>query len=208
METFNKERQAAVSPDQAIVLLEEGNQRFQLAKKADRDLLDQVNKTCGGQFPFGVVISCIDSRVPVEHVFDMGIGDLFSVRVAGNVINEDVLGSTEYGCKVAGSKLVLVMGHTKCGAVTSACHGVELGNITALLSKIQPAVNGVEKPGGVVTADYIEDVNKLNIHNAIKEIRDRSQILKEMEMNGEIKMVGAVYDVCSGAVEFLDTPVA
>ena len=153
MRTQTKEIQSAQTPNEALEILKAGNERFLKKNPADRDLLSQMNETCAGQFPFGVVISCIDSRVPVEHVFDMGIGDVFSVRVAGNVINEDVLGSTEYGCKVAGSKVVVVMGHTKCGAVTSACKGVELGNITALLSKIKPAVDGVDKPGGEVTPE-------------------------------------------------------
>lgn len=204
MQTLTKEYQASISPADAKKMLEEGNQRFRNKAQVSRDMNDQVSVTgTDGQFPFAAILSCIDSRVPVEHVFDLGIGDVFSARVAGNVINEDVLGSIEYSCKVAGSKLVVVMGHTKCGAVTSACKGVELGNITALLSKIQPAVNSIEKPGGEVTSEYIEDVNKKNVELSIAQIKKQSPILAEMANNGEIDIVGAVYHVENGHVEFL-----
>jgi carbonic anhydrase len=163
--------------------------------------LTQVEKTGGGQFPFAALLSCIDSRVPAELVFDQGIGDIFNVRVAGNIVNEDVLGSLEYSCKVAGSKLVLVLGHTRCGAVTSACKHVELGNITPLLDKIQPAVGSVVK--GDLTPEIIEEVAVKNVENSIEQIRKDSPILKEMEDNGEIVIAGAIYDVVSGGVEFL-----
>ncbi len=203
MKTLTKEYQDSLNAASALQLLKEGNKRFLNSQKADRSLSEQVKTTSGGQFPFAVVLSCIDSRVPVEHVFDLGIGDIFSTRVAGNVINEDVLGSMEYACKVAGSKVVLVMGHSKCGAVTSACKGVELGNITSLLSKIQPAVDAIENPAAEVTSEYVEKVNVKNVQLSLDKIREKSAILSEMEKNGEIQMVGAVYHVESGEVTFL-----
>ena len=200
MKTFTKELQDKMSPDAAIDMLKEGNKRFVGKDAADRDLLSQVGQTSGGQFPFAALLSCIDSRVPAELVFDQGIGDVFNVRVAGNNVNEDVLGSLEYSCKVAGSKVVVVLGHTKCGAVTAACNHVELGNITHLLGKIQPAVSDAMK--GEATAEAIEKVTLKNIQLSIERIRDESPILAEMEKNGEIKIVGAVYDVASGTVCF------
>jgi carbonic anhydrase len=202
MKTITKELQASITPQMAVQMLKDGNTRFVDKAKGDRDLNEQVSVTSQGQYPFAVVLSCIDSRVPVEHVFDLGIGDVFSARVAGNVINEDVLGSIEYGCKVAGSKLLLVMGHTKCGAVTSACNHIELGNITALLNKIQPAVNAVENDGEV-TSEYIEKVNVKNVLMSIDQVRNESPILKDMEASGEIMIVGAVYNVDNGSVTFL-----
>jgi carbonic anhydrase len=204
MRTQTKDIQDNLSPQDAHRILVEGNARFVSNVKAQRDLQQQVLETSTGQFPFAVVLSCIDSRVPAELVFDQGIGDLFSVRVAGNVINEDVLGSMEYACKVAGSKIVVVMGHTKCGAVTSACNHVELGNITALLSKIQPAVNSIKPAGDSMIADEIEIVGVNNVIHSIERIRIESPILKELEANGEIEIVGAVYSVEDGKVTFLD----
>lgn len=201
METLTKEIQASIRPNDAVMRLKEGNRRFLHNKKTERDLLSQVDKTGSGQFPFAALLSCIDSRVPAELVFDQGIGDIFNVRVAGNIVNEDILGSLEYSCKVAGSKLVLVLGHTRCGAVTSACKHVELGNITPLLDKIQPAVGSVVK--GDLTPELIEEVAVKNVENSIEQIRKDSPILKEMEDNGEIVIAGAIYDVASGAVEFL-----
>ena len=203
MKTQTKEIQDSQSPSGVLEMLKDGNKRFLANNKSPRDLNNQVSETASGQFPHAVILSCIDSRVPVELVFDQGIGDIFSARVAGNVINEDVLGSIEYGCKVAGSKLVVVMGHTKCGAVTSACKRVELGNITSLLSKITPAVNEVLAVGDEVTSEKIEKVNEINIHNAITRMRSESAILNEMEKEGAIQIVGAVYDVASGNVNFL-----
>jgi carbonic anhydrase len=200
MKTFTKELQDKTSPEAAIDLLKEGNKRFVDKDNTQRDLLSQVGKTSAGQFPFAALLSCIDSRVPAELVFDQGIGDIFNVRVAGNIVNEDVLGSLEYSCKVAGSKVLVVMGHTKCGAVTAACKHVELGNITHLLSKIQPAVEVAGN--GEVDDAAIERVALKNIELSIERIRKESPILAEMEQNGEIKIVGAVYDVASGVVCF------
>lgn len=204
MITYTKETQEKLTPDNALQILKEGNARFIQKKREDRDYLKQVSITASGQAPYAAVLSCIDSRVPVEIVFDQGIGDLFSTRVAGNIINADVLGSIEYACKVAGSKLVLIMGHTSCGAVNAACQGVELGNITELLSKIQPAVNTIKGKVDNFNADHFNFVSTENVHHSAKSIREQSSILKEMEANGEIKILGATYDVGSGKVNFYE----
>lgn len=205
MRTQTKEIQDNLTPKDAHNILVEGNKRFAKNLKAQRNLKDQVFETSKGQYPFAVILSCIDSRVPAELVFDQGIGDIFSVRVAGNIVNVDVLGSMEYACKVAGSKIVVVMGHTKCGAVTSACQNVEMGNITPLLHKIKPAVD-VIKNGNTkkMTNSQIEKVGVLNVHISIDRIRKESPILAEMEANGEIEIVGANYDVTTGIVTFFD----
>jgi len=200
MSTITKEMQEGISPDQAIEMLKEGNQRFLNKNQISRDLNSQVKETSGGQNPYAVVLSCIDSRVPVELAFDQGIGDVFSARVAGNIVNEDVLGSIEYACGVAGSKAILVLGHTKCGAVTAACQGVELGNITALLSKVKPAIADVENRIGSIE---VEEVTKANVHQSIKEIRTESALLNDLEAEGKIKIVGAIYHVENGNVTFL-----
>jgi len=202
MKTQTKEIQENLTPKCAHDILVEGNKRFAKNLKAQRNLQDQVFETSQGQFPFAVVLSCIDSRAPAELVFDQGIGDIFSVRVAGNIVNEDILGSMEYACKVAGSKILVVMGHTKCGAVTSACNHVELGNITALLSKIKPAVDAVNVPPAEMHDETIEEVAQLNVQLSIDRIRQESSILAELEGNGEIEIVGAMYDVSKGLVEF------
>ena len=197
---ITKEIQDSISPERAIEMLKEGNQRFLERNELETDLHIQVNETSGGQFPYAVVLSCIDSRVPVELVFDQGIGDIFSARVAGNIINEDILGSIEYACGVAGSKAILVLGHTKCGAVTSACKGVELGNITALLSKVKPAIAEIQERDGDIN---VEEVTKANVHQSIKDIRENSTILADLENEGKIKIVGAVYHVEDGRVSYL-----
>jgi len=203
MRTQTKDIQENLTPAKAHQILVEGNGRFVQNVKAQRNLKDQVLETSEGQFPFAVILSCIDSRVPAELVFDQGIGDIFSIRVAGNIINEDVLGSMEYGCKVAGSKIVVVMGHTKCGAVNAACNNVELGNITPLLSKIKPAVELIRKGDEPMEESAIEEVAVKNVNLSISQIRRESPILAEMEENGEIELVGAVYSVSSGQVEFI-----
>ena len=200
MSTITKEIQEGISPDRAIEMLKEGNQRFLNKNETERDLHVQVNQTSGGQFPYAAVLSCIDSRVHVELTFDQGIGDIFSARVAGNIINEDILGSIEYACGVAGSKAILVLGHTKCGAVTAACQGVELGNITALLSKVKPAIKEVQERTGQLE---VEEVTKSNVNQSIQEIREKSALLADLEKEGKIKIVGAVYHVEDGRVTFL-----
>jgi len=205
MRTQTKITQDNLTPKDAHHILVEGNNRFVQNLKAQRNLQDQVFETSKGQYPFAVILSCIDSRNPAELVFDQGIGDIFSVRVAGNIVNEDVLGSMEYACKIAGSKIVVVMGHTKCGAVTAACKNVELGNITPLLKKIQPAVTAVKVNAdnkNELSNSSIEEVAILNIELSIDRIRKESPILAEMESKNEIEIVGALYDVSTGKVEF------
>lgn len=205
MKTQTKETQSQLTPDGAKQILVEGNQRFVNNKMVRRDLLAQVKETTTGQFPHSVILSCIDSRTSSELIFDQGIGDVFNARVAGNIVNEDVLGSLEYSCKAAGSKLVVVLGHSKCGAVTSACKGVELGNITALLSKVKPAIEKIKPTVDDITAeDAVQKVADENVMVAINEIRSKSEILAEMEENDEIKIIGGMYDIESGMVTFFD----
>jgi carbonic anhydrase len=209
MKAQTKETQSKYTPHSAIEALKEGNERFLNTNPINRDLLGQVKDTAGGQYPFAVVLSCIDSRVPAELVFDQGIGDIFSARVAGNIVNEDMLGSIEYGCKVAGSKAVVVLGHTGCGAVKGACDDVQLGNITPLLAKIKPAVAAVNTPeeSSLRTSankDFVNDVVYKNIELTMVNLRNESPLLRDMENDGDISIVGAVYDVASGKVNFLD----
>ena len=202
MKTQTKQIQDSLTSSDALRMLIEGNDRFIQNIKAQRNLKEQVAETSKGQFPFAVVLGCIDSRVPTELVFDQGIGDIFSARVAGNIVNEDILASIEYSCKVAGSKIVVVMGHTKCGAVTAACNNVELGNITALMNKIKPAVDIIKVEREILDDEGIEKVSEMNVRLSINQIRKESPILSEMEMNNEIKIIGAMYDVSSGKIEF------
>jgi carbonic anhydrase len=204
MKTLTKELQNSITPKDALTILKEGNKRFVSNYKFGRNLQEQVIQTSTGQFPFAVVLSCIDSRVPAELVYDQGIGDVFSVRVAGNIINEDVLGSIEYGCKVAGSKIVVVLGHTKCGAVTAACNNVELGNITPLLAKIKPAVDSFREGNEKVEGELIEKVAVENVRLSKQKILLNSPILKEMYDNGEIDIVGASYDVETGKIVYFE----
>lgn len=207
MKTHNAISQANLTPIQAFQFLKEGNERFINNLKLNRNLLNQVNDTRDGQWPFAVVLSCIDSRTSAELIFDQGLGDVFSVRIAGNVVNADILGSMEYACKVAGSKLIMVVGHSKCGAVVSACKHVKLGNITELLSKIRPAVEEVaekRKPNAPDESEHVEAVAHQNIQNSLEQILERSSILKEMYQNKEIGLVGAYYDVETGVVEFME----
>jgi carbonic anhydrase len=203
MKALTKSTQEQITPTAALQMLIDGNARFVQNKMIQRDLQEQIADTSEGQFPFAAILSCIDSRVPAEIVFDQGIGDVFSARVAGNIVNEDVLGSIEYACKVAGSKIVVVMGHTKCGAVTAACNNVELGNITALLSKIKPAVVAASK-GKLMNDETIELVSVQNVRLSMANIREESPILAEMEQEGDILIVGAVYNVSSGEISFLE----
>ncbi len=204
MRTQTKETQECLTCKDAHRILAEGNERFVRNLKVQRNLQEQVLATSHGQYPFAVVLSCIDSRVPAELVFDQGIGDIFSVRVAGNIVNVDVLGSMEYACKVAGSKIVVVLGHTKCGAVNAACNNVELGNITSLLSKVKPAVDFIRKNDEEMSDAAIEEVAIQNVKVSIDKIRQESPILADLEDAGQIEIVGALYDVSSGKVEFFD----
>lgn len=204
--TQSKETQSQLSPASALQMLKEGNQRFISGDFIQRDLHAQVKATAGGQYPHSVIISCIDSRKPTEILFDQGIGDVFNARVAGNFVNTDILGSVEYGCKVAGSKLVLVLGHTSCGAVKGACDHVELGNITPMLENIMPAVDGTTTEPGEArdsgNSSFVNRVAAQNVTNTMDRIRKESPVLNEMEQNGEIKIVGAIYDVATGKVDF------
>jgi len=205
-EVLSKEQQEALSPDDVIKLLKEGNTRFVNSDLTARDHSKQVRKSTLAQYPKAIVLSCVDSRVPVEDVFDRGIGDLFVARVAGNFVNEDILGSMEFACKVSGSKLILVMGHEHCGAVKAAVDDVKLGNITAMLQKIRPAVENVTYVGerNAKNQEFVHMVCESNIRNAIAQIRLNSPILKDMEDKGEIKIVGGVYDMDNGKVAWLD----
>ncbi|HMU72712.1 MAG TPA: carbonic anhydrase family protein [Ferruginibacter sp.] len=209
MKTLNKEIQSTITPRKALELLKNGNNRFVNNLKANRNLLEQVNETSEGQWPFAIILSCIDSRTSAELIFDQGLGDIFSVRIAGNIVNTDILGSMEFACKVAGSKLVVVLGHTKCGAVKGACDHVEMGNLTELLSKLQPAVyseRDTTEPGSrnSKNATFVENVSSINVRRSVKNIIERSFIIEQMVENGEIGVVGAMYDVETGMVEFYD----
>ncbi|WP_035335307.1 carbonic anhydrase family protein [Dokdonia sp. PRO95] len=208
MKAHTKITQAKMTPDTALEFLQEGNERFLKNLKANRNLLEQVNDTSDGQYPFATILSCIDSRVSAELVFDQGLGDIFSIRIAGNFINEDILGSMEFACKVAGTKLLVVLGHTSCGAVKGACDHVRLGNLTALINKIEPAVAAVKEPKEEsmrtsANLDFVDTVSRENVKIAIDNIRSRSVVLNEMEKDGEIKIVGAMYDITDGRVTFM-----
>jgi carbonic anhydrase len=198
-----------MTPKKSLQYLKEGNLRFQNNLKANRNLLEQVNDTSEGQFPFATILSCIDSRVSSELVFDQGLGDIFSVRIAGNFANKDILGSMEFACKLAGTKLVLVLGHTACGAIKGACDDAKLGNLTSMLAKIKPAVKAVSTPedASLRNSSNIQFVNNVaakNVHLTIDRIVNESEVLAEMQNNGEIKIVGGMYDIHSGAVTFYE----
>ena len=205
MKTLNKEMQAAITPSMAIAILKEGNKRFMNNLKANRNLLEQANETSDGQHPFAIILSCIDSRTSAELIFDQGLGDVFSVRIAGNIINEDILGSMEFACKVAGSKIIVVLGHSKCGAIKGACDHVEMGNLTALLSKIQPAVYDEKtetETRNSSNSEFVEKVASINVKRNVNAIMERSPILKEMIQNGEIGIIGGMHNISNGEVTF------
>ena len=208
MKAHTKQTQEAMSPDAALKGLKDGNKRFITSTQVSRDLMQQVAETSTGQYPFATVLHCIDSRVSAELVFDQGIGDLFSIRIAGNFVNEDILGSMEFATKLAGTKVVVVLGHTACGAVKGACDHAKLGNLTGMLEKITPAVTAVTEPADVAlrTSSNIDFVNRVavkNVHMAIDNLRAMSPVLKEMEAAGDIKVVGAMYHIENGQVDFL-----
>lgn len=205
MKTLTKEMQENITPDMAFGLLKEGNIRFINNLKANRNLLEQANETSDGQHPFAVTLSCIDSRTSAELIFDQGLGDIFSIRIAGNILNEDILGSMEFACKVAGSKIIVVLGHSKCGAVQGACNHVEMGNLTSLLSKIRPAIddeNTIEQNRSADNPEFVEKVTVVNVKRVIKEIVERSPILKEMLEKNEIKLIGGFHELSTGQVSF------
>jgi carbonic anhydrase len=209
MKAHTRETQATMTPQKSLQYLKEGNQRFQNNLKANRNLLEQVNDTSDGQFPFATILSCIDSRVSAELVFDQGLGDVFSVRIAGNFVNEDILGSMEFASKIAGTKLIVVLGHTSCGAVKGACDDAKLGNLTAMLSKIKPAVKAVTDPSDSSlrtskNLEFVDAVAKKNVELTIDRIHAESPILSEMEKSGEIMIIGAMYDINTGEVTFFE----
>ena len=209
MKAHTRETQATMTPQKALQFLKEGNLRFQNNLKANRNLLEQVNDTSDGQFPFATILSCIDSRVSAELVFDQGLGDIFSVRIAGNFVNEDILGSMEFACKLAGTKLIVVLGHTSCGAVKGACDDAKLGNLTNMLAKIKPAVEAISEPTEASlrnskNLEFVDNVAEKNVQLTIENIRTLSPILKEMEDSNEIDIVGGMYDINNGAVNFFE----
>ena len=209
MKAHTKETQASITPTTALQLLKEGNQRFQNNFKANRDLIEQVKSTSAGQFPFATVLSCIDSRVSAELVFDQGVGDIFSARVAGNFVNEDILGSMEFACKLAGTKLLVVLGHTACGAIKGACDDAKMGNLTKLIAKLKPAVEAVSEPSDASlrnsgNSKFVDTVAKTNVKLTAENIRKESEVLAQMEQDKEIMIVGGMYDISNGAVSFFE----
>jgi carbonic anhydrase len=205
MRTHSKETQEKLTPDLALEILREGNERFVNNLKANRNLLQQVNDTSTGQFPFATILSCIDSRTSAELIFDQGLGDVFSIRIAGNILNEDILGSMEFATKVVGTKVIVVLGHTKCGAIVGACNHVEMGNLTTLLNKIQPAIYQEKSTKDNRTgsnASFVYNVTEINVHLTIERIRRESPIIADLENNNQIKIVGGLYDVENGQVTF------
>jgi carbonic anhydrase len=207
MKTLTKEMQSAITPAVALEILKDGNKRFVSNLKINRNLLQQANETSDGQHPFAVILSCIDSRTSAELIFDQGLGDVFSVRIAGNIVNDDILGSMEFGCKVAGAKIIVVLGHTKCGAVKGACDDVALGNLTGLIAKIKPAV----EQESVTTENrnssngvFVENVAELNVSLSVKNILLKSPIIADMVKNGDIGIVGGIHDITTGEVKFFE----
>jgi len=211
MRTHTRESQQSLTPAEALQYLKEGNARFCANLKANRNLLQQVNETRDGQFPFAAILSCIDSRTSAELVFDQGLGDVFSIRIAGNFVNDDILGSLEFACKAAGSKLIVVLGHSACGAIKGACDHVQLGHLTSMLSKIRPAVERVREPQDAALRNskndsFVQAVAEMNVAMAVEQIRQRSAILREMLEAGQIGLVGGMYDLSSGQVDFQESP--
>lgn len=207
MRTHTNESQEKLTPSEALEILKEGNARFCANLKANRNLLQQVNETRDGQWPFAVILSCIDSRTSAELIFDQGLGDIFSVRIAGNFLNDDILGSMEFACQVAGAKLIVVLGHSQCGAIKGACDGVQLGHLTGLLTQIQPAVDCVKQPSDASQRNssnerFVEAVARANVERAVEAIPRRSEVLRCLRDEGRIDIVGGYYDVSNGSVAF------
>ncbi len=201
-----KAEQAALTPAKVLESIQQGNERFATGQTKPRDMRHDQQVTAAGQFPHAVILSCIDSRAPAEFVFDQGLGDLFNARIAGNIADHDLVGSMEFACAAAGAKLVLVMGHTSCGAVKGACDHVQLGNLTGLLDKIQPAVEAVRDVPGERTSrnrEFVEAVSRANVQLTVARIRELSPILRDLESAGKIQIVGCFYDLDTGRVQFL-----
>ena len=206
---LTREAQAAITPSKALEMLKEGNKRFVSNKFGNRDLMAQVKKTGKGQFPFAAILSCLDSRTQPEYVFDQGIGDIFVARVAGNFVNDDILGSLEFATKLAGAKLIVIMGHNECGAVRGACDRAQLGLLTATLANINPAVEAVQgdyQPRNSENDKFVQSVAEKNVELTMQKLRTRSNVLREMIDKGEILLVGAMYNVSTGKVTFFDNP--
>jgi len=199
---LNKDSQSSISPQAAIDELRLGNQRFLACATLERDWTKDISATIGEQYPFAIVLGCIDSRVPIETIFDQGIGDIFTVRVAGNIVNEDVLGSLEFACELAGAKAIVVLGHTSCGAVKGAIDAVRVGHLTTLLNKIEPIVDKVSASMNRDSPEFVDAVAEENVSHTVDVIRTSSEILARMESSGDISIVGAMYDVTSGEVRF------
>lgn len=207
MRTLTREVRDSLTPHQVVDVLRKGNDRFVNNLKSNRNLLQQVNETSDGQHPMAIVLSCIDSRTSAELVFDQGLGDIFSARIAGNILNDDILGSMEFACKVAGAKAIVVLGHSRCGAVKGACDGVRLGNLSVLLQKIDGAIALETETIGDRSSNnsvFVERVAELNVILVKSQIMQRSPLLAQMVHNSEIAIVGGMYDVESGAVDFYD----
>lgn len=207
MKAQTKKTQQEMTPETSLQALKDGNKRFINASQVVRDLNAQVDATSSGQYPFATVLHCIDSRVSAEHIFDQGIGDLFSIRIAGNFVNEDILGSMEFACKLAGTKVLVVLGHTACGAIKGACDHARMGNLTALINKIEPAVDAVTIPvdesiRNSSNINFVNSVAAKNVEMTLIDIRKKSEILKEMEANGELIIIGGMYDISNGKVTF------
>jgi len=204
MVTLTKKIRDGITPENALQMIKDGNHRFVTNLKMNRNLLQQVNDTSDEQYPFAFILSCIDSRTSAELIFDQGLGDIFSCRIAGNILNEDILGSMEFACKVAGAKLVMVLGHSECGAIKGACNNVKMGNLTGLLKKIQVVVKRVSKIGQVNTKsqDFVELVSKENVKNVLNNIPKKSKIIRDLVKDKKIIIVGAMYDISSGKVDF------
>lgn len=209
MRAHTSETQATITPGKALEFLREGNARFVNNLRINRNLLQQANETRDGQWPFATIVSCIDSRTSAELIFDQGLGDIFSVRIAGNVINTDIVGSLEFACQIAGSRLVVILGHTSCGAIKGACDHVELGNLTELLSKVQPAVyeeNQTRDPAqrNSKNATFVENVADLNVRRSVRTVLTRSYILEQLILEGRVGIIGGKHDLSSGTVAFFD----
>ena len=207
MKAQTKKTQEEMTPESSLQALKDGNKRFINASQVVRDLNAQVDATSSGQYPFATVLHCIDSRVSAEHIFDQGIGDLFSIRIAGNFVNEDILGSMEFACKLAGTKVLVVLGHTACGAIKGACDHARMGNLTALINKIEPAVDAVTIPvdesiRNSSNINFVNSVAAKNVEMTLIDIRKKSEILKEMEANGDLIIIGGMYDISNGKVTF------
>lgn len=207
MRTLTKELQEKITPNQALEILRNGNDRFVRNLKVNRNFLEQVNETRDGQWPFAVILSCIDSRTSAELIFDQGLGDIFSIRIAGNIINDDILGSMEFACKVAGSKFIVVLGHKKCGAVKGACEHVQMGHLSGVVAKIEPAIHEeitTKQNRNSGNEEFVENVARINVIRSVNDVLNRSNIIREMVEEGKIGICGGMYDVATGKVEFYE----